>query len=1023
MAWSGSEAVGGRGCIRRMAACVTLLLVLSLGAAGPLAGQQRGTLLGRVVDDAGQALRNATVEVSRVDGEYERRQITNIDGRFIFPDLPVGEYRVDAEVPGFHLMDALTVEVLAGQTNWLEIAMAAAPFELDEVSVRVSNVTINRIDTEFKVQLTEEAIELLPMGYNVEDMVAYVPGARPGHVWGGATEQANNYQLDGVAANHPGVGGGLIEPSISWIESLEVMGLGSGAEYGNFQGGLVEVSTKSGNNELQGVLRASGEGAAVNASNLGQFEIGSEIASRYDLEGEIRGPLVRDRLFYFAAGQWLQSDVRYLNHLTQLDERFLPTFEERREGKFFGKLTWTPTTHDRIDVTGGAIDSRTDNYDITGYEAPGAALQRTSLTHFYGLNWRHSFGSTGVLEAKVAAFDLDERRLPYEGVDVPGVQTYGIQPPYDTYRNAPIRYRHAPESVSATLNTRLNLDTWGVTHLLKVGGEHSVGSFVDQRLRSGGMTWRPPRTSRLDPADPSTWTFSTLNFIPSTWGGEVRLRADVENSAVYLQNYMTLTPRLTVSPGVRYGHWRGWLHPRGGEDRFPVVDDAAFEARIGATFDISGNNTFVAKAHWGRYHQSLLAQMFDRAAGGEVFTNEQLWYYRGDLFEDPATTFTREERDRLAAQGLFTLEEEIVLNETGPIMDYSQPYVDQWVLGLEKTVYGRVKFGAVYVNRRNRDMVALVDRNRDQNYTVYEHVRVLDTGGQSLLYNGYPLKLNKLYLRNDVLRERLSAVANGRCDGCSLPPGLTYADTLALTWDPDYVLTNIPEARREFDQLQLSVDGAFENWGFSGSVVFTRLMGNLDNVTGYDDPSGFGPGPFVRINESVNSYGWLDNSNDRELKLSVYGQLPWRIHGGAFWHYAVGDHYSPRFTLSGLQYRFATFEGRPIDYKFVLPLAGHEVFVGQRGYREYESRATLDLRLEREFGFAGTGVVVTVEAFNILNDDTVIEHNTSVNRGKNYYHFLSQQGALRGTDPNEYFQAVRERVSPRRVRLGLLLRF
>lgn len=1000
---------------------VAALLVAAQG----LTAQGRGTLLGEVSEESGQALANATVELSNADGEVERRQLTNADGRFIFPDLPAGVYGVRAEHPGYGPVEEEAVEVQAGETSWVELTLSTAPFELEGVDVLVSTVTISPIETEFKTQLTEEAIELLPIGYSAEDMIEYTPGARKGHVWGGATDQANNYQLDGVAANHPGVGGGMIEPSISWIESLEVVGLGSGAEHGNFQGGLVDVTTKSGTNRLQGAVRATGQGGAMNSSNLGEFEIGSEVASRYDAEGEIRGPIFRDHLFYFAAGQWRETDIRHLNHLRAFESRFLPTLEERAEGKFFGKLTWTPTTHDRLDLSGGTIRLRTDNYGQTGYEAPGAAWLRETFTNFYGARWRHSFGSAGVLEAKVAAFERDEQQQPYAGESVPGIQTYGIQPPYDAYQNAPIRLRHAPESLSGSLSGRFNIETWGITHLLKVGGEYSMGAFTDERIRTGGMTWRPPRMSSLDPEDPDSWTFSSLNFIPSTWGGEVRLYADVENNAVYVQNYMTLTPRLTVSPGVRYGRWKGWMRPSGREeDRFLVVKDDAYEGRIGATFDISGDNTFVAKAHWGRYHQSLLAQMFDRVGGGNVFTNEQTWYYRGETFDDPTTTFTEEERDQLAEAGLFTLEEEIILNETGPIEDYRQPYVDQWVLGLEKTFAGRVKFSAVYVNRRNHDMVALVDRNRDENYTVYEHVRVLDSGGTEVLYNGVKLKLNKLYLRNDVLRQRLVDIAEGRCDGCAFPPGMTFDDTLNLSYDPDYVLTNVPQARREFDQLQLSLTGSFETWGFTGSVVFTRLMGNLDNVTGYDDPSGFGAGPFVRVNESVNSYGWLDNSADRELKLSVYGELPWGIRGGVFWKYAVGDHYSPQFTLSGLQYRYATFDDRrPIDHKFVLPLAGHNVFVGQRGYREYENWATVDARLEREFDVGGTGLVLTLEAYNLLNDDTVIEHNRSVNHGKNFYYFLSDRGAIGGADPNDYFQAVQERIAPRRLRLGLLVRF
>ncbi|NIQ52235.1 MAG: hypothetical protein GWN71_01735, partial [Gammaproteobacteria bacterium] len=63
----------------------------------------------------------------------------------------------------------------------------------------------------------------------------------------------------------------------------------------------------------------------------------------------------------------------------------------------------------------------------------------------------------------------------------------------------------------------------------------------------------------------------------------------------------------------------------------------------------------------------------------------------------------------LAEEGLFTRESVVVLNETGPVRDYRQPYVEQWLVGLEKQFGTSVKLEALYARRTNRDMVALVD--------------------------------------------------------------------------------------------------------------------------------------------------------------------------------------------------------------------------------------------------------------------------------------------------------------------------
>src|SRR5207249_6931497 len=65
--------------------------------------------------------------------------------------------------------------------------------------------------------------------------------------------------FDGTAINHPGLGGAPLLPSPSWIETLEVRGLGAGADVGDAQGGLVEVVTLRGRNVIEGALRTSFE--------------------------------------------------------------------------------------------------------------------------------------------------------------------------------------------------------------------------------------------------------------------------------------------------------------------------------------------------------------------------------------------------------------------------------------------------------------------------------------------------------------------------------------------------------------------------------------------------------------------------------------------------------------------------------------------------------------------------------------------------------------------------------------------
>jgi hypothetical protein len=471
----------------------------------------------------------------------------------------------------------------------------------------------------------------------------------------------------------------------------------------------------------------------------------------------------------------------------------------------------------------------------------------------------------------------------------------------------------------------------------------------------------------------------------------------------------------------------GRLTPAGGAaPEFTAVQDNGLDPRFGAIVDVTGRGDFVVKGHWGRYHQSMIAQFFDRVEGGNVFTDESFWHYEGPL--TPHTTFTAQERQRLIDEGRLQLQRTIILNESGPVVNYRQPYVDQWLVGAEKSFGSIVKIEGLYLNRRNRQMVALVDRNAATNYTHFAYVNVLSSEGQDMNFEGGRVQLRDLYIPNNSMIALLRRAAEGMClEPCVLPPGFTPADTARLSWNPDYVLTNVPDARREFGQFQFAVNMALATWGGSVSLVWTALQGNLDTVTGYDDPSGYGAGPYVRVNEGVNAFGNLPNFSPRELKVSLFGNLPRGVQGGIFWTWAAGDHFSPYFTISGLGgYSYRThYQRRSIWPGLTEHLEGHRVFLGPRGRPSHTARGLLDMRLERSLTlFSRSNWHVTMEMFNIVNMATITEVNASANHGRNYYHFLgpNREGLLRVVDENQYYKAVLGRVPPRTIRLSTTVR-
>lgn len=1009
------------------------LLILGIIGLPASASAQGGSLLVRVLADS-VPVNDAVVDLYFFDQLLITVE-TDAAGEARMAALAAGTFRVEVGALGYRPASSEVRVDVDGQAS-VVVELEQEAIALEGITVLSDRVRIDVEDTEFSSRFDELAIQMLPLAHDARDLVALTPGARPGHVWGGASFQANSYRIDGLSANHPGLGGDALEPSIHWIEEVSVRGLGAGAEYGGFQGGLIDIVTKRGTDDFQGMLRTTFEDGALNASNLVDTEIGREVASRYDVEGEVRGPLIEGKLHYYLSGLAVKQRQEALNHLPTEEGELAPIAEESTETKLFGKLNWAPATGHEFVLSGAYTGVWADNFDITGYEAPGAATRYSSPTWFLTGSWTGVLGSWGLVEARVNRFSTDQRHDAYAGESTPGLSIFALNPPYTAYLNAPLTLRSNPTSTSGTLETTVRIPVLSTEQEVKFGAEYTRGTFFNERVRNGGQTWHAVRSAEFEPETPATW--SRFTWVPSTWGGEVHLDADVTNAAAYAQTALALGPRVVVTPGVRWNRWEGYLTDRSGR-RFRAVEDQAVDPRLGVSVDVTGNGTFVLKGHWGRFHQDLISQMFDRAEGADVFTNEEIWYYWGDRFADPSTSFTEAERDALAADGIFRRESVITLNETGPVDGYRQPYIDQWLVAVEKSLGFGAKFEALYTERSNHDMVALVDRNRATNYTRFEDVRVLDAEGRLVPFSGGSVFLEEVYLPNYVLLDRIRCKVNVDCPDDPMIPNMVYADSVNLTWDPDYVLTTAPGARRDFRQFQASLELAQPTWGASISFVLSELKGNLDNVSGYTDPETFGAGPYVRVNEGVNAYGNLENSARKEAKASVWGTLWGRTRVGAFWTYRSGDHYSPQFRVTGLNYnRFRvntgpaqmgsggltlTDYGDELDYRLFYPLTGHRIFVGPRGLPTLKHRANVDLRFEHPFDLLDSEVALSLELFNIFGDESVTELQTMVNNGPDYWYYLQGQRPFNGISANQYYQAPQERVQPRSIRLGMVMYF
>ena len=991
--------------------------IVLLAPAARLAAQSSaaGIIAGTVHTADDTPVSGAAVSARLADGAYERRAATDAAGHFRLGALPPGLYEVTVRRLGYRPVITTNVAVSAANVTTISITIEATAQTMAPVVVNQQGVAPGRETEVAPIRIDAGQIAQLPVGLDLSRLIALTPGARPDQMWGGAGLDANAYRLDGVGINHPGLGGAIIQPAIQWIQEVDVRGPGAGADQGGFQGGLIDVVTKSGSNTRVNRFSADYENASLNATNLSGTDIVPELAGRKELNAEFSGPIARDQLFYFVAGQWVRTQQRALDHLGTA--HYSPVQEIADARSAFGKLTWTPSVNDLVNFGIAVGDSATDHAGLTGRETAAATGRVRSPSTVIDGSWQRTFGQQTMFEAKFVSFTAATHEDPYQSPGIPGVATYQLGTS-ESFQNAAFVVRQRPTSLGFTLTADHFAHLLGEHHL-RLGTEQVSGGWRDDRTRTAGMTWRP-RSSTIDgsaytfqPGDASTWQSQT----PTSWGGETHVDAHVRNGAVFLQDDYTRW-RIGIHPGIRYGWWSGTINPYGGGATIHALSAHGFDPRIGLTVDL-GTKAHPAglTAHWGRYHQDLFAAMFDRVAGANAYSNYEVWEYGGPAFSDPTRVITRAQRDSLAALGQFRPLEFDQLDQSGTVTDYHQPYVDQFVVAVHADPTPNFHLEAAYIARDNRDIIALVDKNEATNYIAIDSVGITDHWGNilgSFRDDGTQLIIPKLYIPKNAVQIALA-------DGFSvpLPPGTD------LTYDPQYEITNPAGAERHFRQFQVNGTLRQGSWLFSGSIAFTRLRGNFSTVSGYDPASltgfdrlvGRGPGPWVRLNEQTNGYGDLDNASPVEYKLHALGDVGYGFRGGVVLSAVYGDHLTPTFTIQPYAFRYWGHGGRllnsglndpqPDTLAAVLfvPMAGQRVNLAPLGSYHYAGHLTLDLHLERPVKLAGLEWTVQADVFNVMGSRAVTLVNTSLDAS---------------SDPNSLtkFASPLGRVQPRTLRLG-----
>ena len=301
---------------RLMAAIVIMLYAPSRLA---LAQETTGTLRGTIADAQGLAVPGVRVAATGPQGVQETT--TDAGGRFNLPFLTPGAYDVRAELQGFKAFEQRTITVSLGQTVDLTVRMEVGGVA-ETVNVAGDALVIDTRSTTVGAVISSDLLQTVPVGRRLADTLYLAPGISSSDAAGrmnpsisGGSGLDNLYVIDGVNVSSAGYGGlgsfsaifrslGNATP-FDFIKEIQIKTAGYDAEFGASTGGVVNVVTKSGSNDLRGSLfgysRPNGlEGSwrQVQTPNGTVQTLGTHT---FDGGAEGGGPIMRSRLFFFGA--------------------------------------------------------------------------------------------------------------------------------------------------------------------------------------------------------------------------------------------------------------------------------------------------------------------------------------------------------------------------------------------------------------------------------------------------------------------------------------------------------------------------------------------------------------------------------------------------------------------------------------------------------------------------------------------------------------------------------------------------
>ena len=307
--------------------CFLLVLAMAL----PAFSQSQittGTIQGTVLDANGGAVPDASVEIKNLETNLSRNLSTDDGGRFVALALQPGKYSVTVTKQGFATSVAESVDLTIGQTLTLPVEMKVSGVE-ERVTITAAPA-IDTVKTESSSTLNETTVGTTPiLGRKFEDLLTLTPGVSVVQgpdgdeiTFAGQRGTFNNVSLDGGDYNNGFFGEQLggqraaIDIPLDSVKEFQVVATGASAEFGRTAGGIINVISKSGTNDINGSVFYFQRLEALTANTSDGKPLDGFWRSQYG--GTVGGPFQKNKSFYFFSFEGIRENLNRENLSTPI---------------------------------------------------------------------------------------------------------------------------------------------------------------------------------------------------------------------------------------------------------------------------------------------------------------------------------------------------------------------------------------------------------------------------------------------------------------------------------------------------------------------------------------------------------------------------------------------------------------------------------------------------------------------------------------------------------------------------------